>query len=83
VELPPRNATALLERLRTLRQNAPESSKRRDAVVRVSIGRIEVRATPAAQPVPAPASAPVSAPAPASPQRLTLAEYLDRKREAR
>jgi hypothetical protein len=83
VEIPRRDAATLLERLRSLRVSAPAQINRRDPVVRVTIGRIEVRATPPAAPEPVAPPAPPQPPAYVQPERLTLAEYLERKREAR
>lgn len=78
--LPRSDAHTLLDQLRSLRENAP--AIRRDPVVRVTIGRIEVRATPPAVPEPAPLPH-AAPPAPIQPPRLSLAEYLERKRDAR
>jgi hypothetical protein len=75
---------ALLERLRSLGATAPSRAARRDPVVRVSIGRIEVRAvTPPAATPPALSPPPPPRPATVQPPGLTLAEYLARKPEAR
>jgi hypothetical protein len=86
--LVPRSATlsdvaAALERLRALRETVTAPRPRRDPVVRVTIGRIEVRSVPAAAPEPVVATPPAPQPGRALPPRVTLADYLARKRSAR
>ena len=66
-----------LERLRTLGESANLAELGGPAgppVVRVTIGRVEIRGTPTPQ------SSVVAAPVPASAPRLTLAEYLSGKK---
>ena len=74
---------AALERLRGLRETGSAPRTRRDPVVRVSIGRIEVRSTPAGVSEPVAPQPPMPAPARAVSPRLTLAEYLARRPGAR
>ena len=86
--LVPRSTTisdvaAALERLRALRESVTAPRPRRDPVVRVTIGRIEVRSAPAVAPEPVVAPLPAPPPVRALPPRVTLADYLTRKREAR
>ena len=86
--LVPRSTTisdvaAALERLRALRESVTAPRPRRDPVVRVTIGRIEVRSAPAVAPEPVVAPPPAPQPGRALPPRVTLADYLARKREAR
>lgn len=68
----------VVERLRILRESvnvADPGTRMGPPVVRLTIGRVEIRGTPAAQPFAMPATAPATL-AP----RLTLAEYLSGKR---
>jgi hypothetical protein len=78
----PDATAAMFNRLRSLRDSGATPKSRRDPVVRVTIGRIEVRSAPATAPEPVPAPVRTS-PAPTPPPRITLAEYLSRTREAR
>jgi hypothetical protein len=77
----PDAAAAMFNRLRSLRDSRATPMSRRDPVVRVTIGRIEVRSAPAVAPEPVPA--PVRTSKAPTPPRITLAEYLSRTREAR
>ena len=86
--LVPRSASmaevaAALERLRALRETVTAPRPRRDPVVRVTIGRIDVRSAPAVAPEPVAAPPPATQPVRALPPRVTLADYLTRKRGAR
>jgi hypothetical protein len=77
------DVAAALERLRALREAVAAPRTRRDPVVRVSIGRIEVRSVPAVAPEQAVAPPPAVQPARALTPRVTLADYLARKQGAR
>jgi hypothetical protein len=76
-------AAASLDRLRSLRETAPARSSGRGAVVRVTIGRIEVRSAPAAAPEPAVTVARPPAPARTPAPIVTLEQYLGRTPEGR
>ena len=77
------DVASALERLRALRETVTAPRPRRDPVVRVTIGRIEVRSAPAVAPEPVVAPLPAPQPVRALPPRVTLADYLTRKRGAR
>jgi hypothetical protein len=77
------DVAAALERLRALRETVTAPRPRRDAVVRVTIGRIDVRSAPAVAPEPVVAPPPTPQPVRTLPPRVTLADYLTRKRGTR
>ena len=80
---PPDKTAAIFDRLHSLRESAPAPASARRGVVRVTIGRIEVRSAPVATPEPAVDAVRPPAPVHAPPPRLTLEQYLSRSRGER